>query len=31
VDPSAYIRGRQAWIVGQTQRLIRDGLVDELK
>ena len=31
VDPSAYIRGRQAWIVGQVQRLYRAGLVDELK
>lgn len=31
VNPSAYIRGRQAWIVGQMQRLIRAGLLQRLK
>ena len=31
VDPTAYVRGRQAWIVGQMQRLYRSGLVAELK
>jgi hypothetical protein len=30
VNPSAYIRGRQAWIVGQMQRLIRAGLLQRL-
>jgi monofunctional biosynthetic peptidoglycan transglycosylase len=29
--PSAYVRGRQAWILGQMQRLSATGLVDELR
>ena len=30
-NPSAYVRERQAWILGQMQRLTAAGLVDELK
>ncbi len=31
VEPTAYVRGRQAWIVAQMQRLYRTGVVADLK